>query len=199
YELKPMHIKADIFDSYDYLLAQLETPVETIEEAFKEAKNRVLFTVLNPAPAQKLSKELISNIDLLVPNETEFELLTNQPANDDGIIKGAEYLFSLGLKALMITLGKEGVYYLDSNNKFYRSKAYDVEVVDTTAAGDSFIGGFMTEISKGETIESAIEFAMIAGAITITRLGAQSSLPDIALLEKFKGKKELDNFQKNDC
>lgn len=190
FELLPEDIKAEQFAQVDYLLAQLETPIETIEKAFKLAKEHHVTTVLNPAPARTLSSELIANTDLLIPNETEFEELTGvRPDTEEEIHQGARLLFSKGIKAILLTLGKQGAYYIDDTMKTYETKSYVVDAIDTTAAGDSFIGGLLTKLSEGLTIEESIEYAMKVGAITVSRNGAQSSLPTAKEIELFKGRK----------
>jgi ribokinase len=190
FELHQTDIKDEHFAGMDYLLAQLETPIETIEYAFAKAKALGLQTVLNPAPAQKLSNELISNVDLLIPNETEFELLTGfSPETKNGLDAGTALLFEQGVKALIITLGKNGALYVGSDGEKLHVNGYSVKAIDTTAAGDSFIGGLLTSLSKGESIEDAMEFAMKVGAVTVTNHGAQSSLPTLSDIESFEGVK----------
>ncbi len=190
FELKPKDIKDEHFENMDYLLAQLETPIETIEQAFTKAKAHGLQTVLNPAPAQKLSSSLISNTDLLIPNETEFELLTGfSPETKEGLDAGTTLLFEQGVKALIITLGKNGALYVGRDGEKLHVNGYAVKAIDTTAAGDSFIGGLLTALSKEETIKEAMEFAMKVGAVTVTSHGAQSSLPTLSEIESFEGVK----------
>ncbi len=129
---------------------------------------------MNPAPARELSEELIANTDLLIPNETEFELISGvEPTDDDTIEEGAEKLFAMGIKAVLITLGKNGASYLEASGYRFKTTGYQVDAVDTTAAGDSFIGGLLTRLSKGEPIDEAIEYAMKVGAVTVSRHGAR--------------------------
>jgi len=190
FELKPTDIKDNHFEGMDYLLAQLETPMETIEYAFEKAKALGVKTVLNTAPAQDLSKELIANIDLLVPNETEFELLTGHSAEtEEGLAAGTKLLFDQGVKELIITLGKNGALYMNSEGRKLHVGGYKVKAIDTTAAGDSFIGGILTALSKGQPMDDAMEFAMKVGAVTVTKHGAQSSLPSLSEIEAFEGVK----------
>jgi len=190
FDLLPEDIITDYFKDVDYLLAQLETPIETIEKAFIIAKENNIMTILNPAPARELSPRLIANIDLIIPNETEFEELTGIiPDSEDKIHEGAKIMFSQGTKAILLTLGKNGAYYIDNTFKVYSTNSYHVDSVDTTAAGDSFIGGLLTKLSQGESIEDSIEFAMKVGAITVSSHGAQSSLPTAEDISKFKGEK----------
>lgn len=173
-----------------YLLAQLETPIETIEEAFVLAKEKGLTTVLNPAPARELGDRLIKHTDILVPNETEFELISGvKPVDDAAIEEGARKLFEMGIKAVLITQGKHGASYLEAAGYRFKTAGYKVEAVDTTAAGDSFIGGLLTRLSCGDTMEQAMEYAMKVGAITVSRRGAQSSLPSAEEVDRFEGVK----------
>jgi ribokinase len=190
FSMRPENVLSGDFEGKDILLGQLETPIDTIEAAFSKAKEMGLMTVLNTAPAQVLSPELISNVDVLVPNETEFEILTGQSAEtEEGLAKGSKHLFDQGVKELIITLGKDGAVYLNHQGKKHHISGYEVEAVDTTAAGDSFIGGLLTALSKGDDIEEAMAFAMKVGAVTVTKHGAQSSLPTLEEIERFKGVK----------
>ncbi len=190
FSMVPENVLSEDFDGQDILLAQLETPIETIEKAFAMAKEKGLMTVLNTAPARQLSRDLIANVDLLVPNETEFEVLTGYSAeSEEDLQKGAAALFDTGVKELIITLGKDGALYMNHTGDKHHVHGYKVDAVDTTAAGDSFIGGLLTALSKGEGMASAMEFAMKVGAVTVTKHGAQSSLPTFAEIEKFEGVK----------
>lgn len=137
-----------------------------------------------------MSKELISNVDLIVPNETEFELLTGHtPETKEGLDAGTKWLFEQGVKELIITLGKNGALYVSNQGDQLHVNGYAVKAIDTTAAGDSFIGGLLTALSKGETMKEAMEFAMKVGAVTVTKHGAQSSLPTLEEIESFEGVK----------
>lgn len=190
FELRPQHILDKYFDDVDYVLAQLETPLETIEQAFAKAKERGITTVLNPAPAKKLTDKLIANTDLLIPNESEFyELTSINPNSEEEIQKGAKLLYDSGIKSILLTLGKNGAYYMDKQGNKFKSPAFCVDVVDTTAAGDSFIGGVITKLSQDVPVNEAIEFGMKVGAITVGRYGAQSSLPTIDEVDNFEGVK----------
>jgi len=190
FELAPNKMKDEHLEQVDYVLGQLETPVETIEELFTKAKEKGIKTILNPAPARELSQSLINNIDLLIPNETEFQLLTGIAADTNENIRiGAKKLFQSGVKEIIITLGKDGAFYLNKEGKEYTAKAYQVLAVDTTAAGDSFIGGLLTQLSLDKSIEEAIDYGMKVGAVTVSRHGAQSSLPNADDIENYRGEK----------
>ncbi|MBN1468709.1 MAG: ribokinase [Fusobacteriaceae bacterium] len=188
FKLFPDDIKKEMFEDTDYLLAQLETPTESIEYAFKIAKEKGIYTVLNPAPAKELSDSLIKNTDLLIPNETEFETLTgHSTATKEEFNAGLRLLFEKDVKAVLVTLGKKGARYIDMEGKDITVPAYKVNAVDTTAAGDSFIGGFLTSLSAGHSVEDSMEVAVKVAAITVSRFGAQNSLPTKDELNSFKG------------
>lgn len=183
-KLEPKMIQNSWFDDMDILVMQLEVPMETVSKCMALARESGLFTVLNPAPAKVLSKELLNNLDLLVVNETEFETLSGTEFKDpQDLAHGYEML---GVKSIVLTLGENGAWYFDGDQLLH-VPAYKVKAVDTTAAGDSFIGGLMTKISKGSSMKEALEFATEVAAFTVTRLGAQKSLPTLEeLLERRK-------------
>lgn len=191
YELSEDLIEEKYFEAVDFVLAQFEVPKQTILKAFKIAQSMGVKTILNPAPASKINDEMLKVCDMLVPNETEFEIITGLSANSqDSIIKGAKVLFNKGVKELIVTLGEDGAIYLNSTGKIFKATAYEVNAVDTTAAGDSFIGGLLSSLANDKAIEEAIEYAIKVGAITVCKNGAQSSLPNKAELEQFKGVKK---------
>jgi ribokinase len=175
------------FKDFDYLVAQMEIPIKSLEYAFELAKRNNIYTVLNPAPARELSKKLLQCTDLLIPNETEFEILTGYDVDsDESIKKGVEQLRKQGINEIVLTLGDRGARYFSSSKDIY-IPSYKVDVIDTTAAGDSFIGALLTAISNGKDIVEAMEFAMKAGALTVSLSGAQSSLPDLHMVQEFDG------------
>ncbi len=183
-KLLPEMVQNSWFNDMDILVMQLEVPMETVSKSMRLARESGLFTVLNPAPAKQLSKELLNYVDLLVVNETEFETLSGigfEEAKD--LNQGYEIL---GVKSIVLTLGEKGAWYYDGNQTLH-VPAHKVKAVDTTAAGDSFIGGLMTQISKGLSIREALEFSTEVAAFTVTRLGAQKSLPTLEeILERRK-------------
>lgn len=186
FDIKSEDIRADMFDG-DFLVAQLESPLDVIERAFELAKDKGIKTVLNPAPAKKLSEELLSKVDILIPNETEFELLTGYNALDERELDlGVKKLIDLGTSLVLITLGSKGSVLCDGKEKKY-FKAQKVEAVDTTAAGDSFIGGLLYSLSNDKSIDEGIVFASKVAALTVTKSGAQSSLPTLKELDERYG------------
>lgn len=179
--LKPDMIKPSWFDDIDIVVLQLEIPLDTVAEIIKQAKARNIYTVLNPSPATHLDEDLLKDVDLLVVNETEFESLSGIAFEaEESLDKGYE---KLKVKELVVTLGTKGSWYYDKASKYY-VPALKVEAIDTTAAGDSYMGALVCEISKGVLINEAMEFATKVAAYTVTKLGAQSSLPTLEDLKE---------------
>ena len=178
----------DVIKSCDILVAQLEIPVETVAYALEKAKEFGKKTILNPAPARELSEDIIKNSDLIIPNESELAVITGMKTDTREEIKlAAEKLLNLGVNNLIVTLGSKGSLHLNKEICEFHS-AYKVKAIDTTAAGDSFIGGFVREL-KENSVGEAIEFATKVSAIAVTKKGAQTSIPSIEEVENFKGVK----------
>ncbi|MCH5138290.1 ribokinase [Clostridiaceae bacterium UIB06] len=164
------------------LIAQFETTVEATIEAFKIAKENGVCTILNPAPARDIPEELLKLTDIIAPNETEVFELTNIKVDDtDKIRKAADKFIEKGVKFVIITLGERGAALL-SKEKLTVVPAYKVKAIDTTAAGDSFIGALANklqseEVVSFENVEKAIKFANKVSSIVVQKQGAQPSLP----------------------
>lgn len=161
----------------DCLLMQLETPLSGVELAAQIAKKNGVKVVLNPAPAQILSDELLSLIDIITPNETEAEILTAVAvADEQSAVKAASVFHDKGIETVMITLGAKGVF-VSRKGKSRIIKGFCVQAIDTTAAGDTFNGGFVTALLEEKSFDEAIRFGQAAAAISVTKKGAQSSIP----------------------
>jgi ribokinase len=161
----------------DILLTQLETPLETIEAAVKVAKSYGVKVILNPAPAQRLEDELLQQIDILTPNQSEAELLTGIKVQDESsAVKAGEILHSRGVETVILTLGANGAFVLTQKNRDM-IPGFRVEAEDTTAAGDTFNGALAVGLANGKTMKDAIMWAHAAAALTVTRMGAQPSIP----------------------
>ena len=161
----------------DILLMQLETPLETILSAATMAKEAGTLVVLNPAPAIVLADELLAKVDIITPNETEAELLTGIKVDSiDSAVLAAAHLHTKGISTVMITLGSKGVY-LSDRGQGQQIAGFNVTVKDTTAAGDTFNAGVLTGLQQGKTLNEAIIFAHGAAAISVSRFGAQTSIP----------------------
>lgn len=162
----------DIIKKADFILFQLEIPIETVEYGINIAKKHNRKIILNPAPAQKLSDNILKNVDILTPNETELAIISGE--ND--LKLGARKLLEAGVKEVIVTLGEKGSYYL-SNEKEILSESIKVKAIDTTAAGDSFNGALAVSICEGKYIEEVLEFSNVVGALTTTKSGTENSLP----------------------
>ncbi len=164
----------------DYLLMQLETPLNAIIKAAKLAKQQGTRVVLNPAPAQPLPDELLAYVDIITPNETEAELLTGVTVTDEkSAVESARVFHAKGIPTVLITLGSKGVYVSEQGNGRIIA-GFRVEAKDTTAAGDTFNGGLITALLEHKPMAEAIRFAHAAAAISVTRKGAQPSIPSRA-------------------
>ena len=157
------------------LLMQLETPLETVAWAAKVAHDASVPVVLNPAPARKLPKSLYALVDWITPNETEAEMLTGVKVTDAAsATKAAAVLMKRGVRHVVITMGAKGCWCGDEGRMFPARK---VRAVDCVAAGDTFNGALAVAIAEGRPVAEALAFAQKAAAISVTRPGAQSSVP----------------------
>ena len=171
----------------DIVVLQLETPLNTIKYALNKAKELNKYTILNPAPAVKLDDEIIKNIDLLTPNETELEIISGVSIEtEEDIQKASQIMIEKGVKELIVTLGSKGSLYINKEKSMFK-KAYKVEAVDTTAAGDSYTGALAVALSQDKGMEEAMDFASKVGALSVLKEGAQSSLPTLEDVENFRG------------
>lgn len=168
-----------IANKEDIFLTQFENKQAVVLEALKEAKSRGLFTVLNPAPAKAIPSESYKYIDLIIVNQSECELLTNiYPTTEEECKKAMAILFEAGVHSAIITLGVDGSIYGQATEFIFVS-SYSVKAVDTTAAGDSYIGTFLYKFSNGDTIAESMNYASKASALAVTKQGAQPSIPSI--------------------
>jgi ribokinase len=169
------------------VISQLEVPDDAILEAFTIARQAGVMTILNPAPARSVIPEIIHHTDLIVPNETEAELLTGITVKGrQGAEEASRFLLNLGARSVVLTLGEEGSL-LYEQAKTRNFPAYKVHAVDTTGAGDAFIGGLAYALARGDSLDQSIEFANCTAALSVTKIGTQLSFPTLV---------EVDNFQK---
>ena len=178
--------KQDVIASSDVVILQNEIPSETVEFSLLKAKELGKITIFNPAPARKLSGEVFKNTDYLILNETEMEEIFEIKFNDEEYtekisIKKKEY----GIKNIILTLGDKGSILFSEDNNIKKYDVYKVKAVDTTAAGDSFIGAFTMKICEIRNPDEAIKYATAVSAIVVTRQGAQDSIPTREEIEKF--------------
>lgn len=175
-----IHAAEAAFEGASVVLLQLEIPLDAVAEAVKVARKHGAKVVLNPAPAVALSEELLSQVDTLIPNESELALLTNM----QDTLLAANKLKSLGIQRLIVTLGSNGVLVLEGESQ-QRIPPHHVTVVDTTAAGDAFVGAYAVALDAGKQTLAAAAWGNAAGALAVTKSGAQPSLPDRATLAAF--------------
>ncbi|MFW5889605.1 MAG: ribokinase [Bacillota bacterium] len=181
----------------DVFLTQLEIPIETVSKSLAYAKAKKLITILNPAPARKLPEDIYKDIDIIIPNEIEAEMISGISREEDNFNqKAIEYFINKGVKEVIITKGDKGSIY-GNGKELIKFKAYKVNVVDTTGAGDTFVATIANEISKGKEVVDSIKKASAASAIAVSKLGAQKSIPTIAEIDKFLKERDDDNNESN--
>ena len=152
------------------IVGQAEIPMKVNYEVFKFAKENNIITIFNPAPGRLLDKQFLTNVDWLIPNETEFEIISNTNLTIENILKFSNKINS----KLIVTLGEEGAIFVN-DDKVEEFKAPSVDVVDTTGAGDAFVGAFSYAISENYVVSEAINFAINKASLSVTKRGTQSS------------------------
>ncbi|MDT2572267.1 ribokinase [Enterococcus raffinosus] len=177
----PQQVKehAEVIKASDFVVAQFESTLESTIEAFSIAREAGVKTILNPAPAlENVPEELLRVTDMIIPNETETEILTGIQVTDEASLKAAaEHLHQLGIEAVIITIGSKGAFY-DVQGRSGIVPAFKVNAVDTTAAGDTFIGAMSSVLEKDfSNLEEAIKYGNKASSVTVQRFGAQPSIP----------------------
>jgi ribokinase len=197
FKLTPEEVQADsdIIKNAKCLLVQMEIPIETIESIFKIAAQGEVTKILNPAPLKPIDLSILSNIDIIIPNEGELlqlhsllkfeELIGN---NKEKIIQASKHISRLGIKTIITTLGKKGCIIYDAEEDISTEvPAFKVEAIDTVGAGDCFNGVVASKLCKGENILTSVKYATAAASIAITRQGAQASMPYLNEIEdRFK-------------
>lgn len=179
---------ASLIGNADILLLQLETPLEGITKAVEIAKAARTAVVLNPAPARPLPDELLAQVTMITPNETEAEILTGVKVTDDASAQQAADVFhAKGIQDVFITLGSKGVW-ISTPNTQKRIEGYKVKAVDTTAAGDTFNAGLMVALMEKMSLDEGVMFAHAAAAVTVSGEGAQTSIPTREQVEAFRKK-----------
>ncbi|MFT4567755.1 MAG: ribokinase [Saprospiraceae bacterium] len=169
----------------EMILVQLETPIETIKYIAELISDRTAKLLLNPAPAQNLSPQLLRQTWLITPNESEASLLTGITVTDEASAKAAAtILIEQGVQQVIITLGANGCLYTDGK-EYTTFPAFAVDPVDTTGAGDVFNGTLAVQLTQGKSIAKAIGFASAAAALSVTKAGAQPSIPTLSEINDF--------------
>ncbi len=186
-KLSPSDIEAfeEQIKNSDIIILQLEIPFETVYKSIELAHKHGKIIILNPAPAAMIPEEFIKLVDYIVPNESEAFILTGIKVNNiSSAREAAKALLNLGCKNVIITLGDKGVFFMNNNEEIFQ-ESFKVKAVDTTAAGDSFIGGFAYSLANDFEYKKALEFSCAVGALTVTKIGAQPSLPTIEEVNSF--------------
>lgn len=178
--------KQDVIASSDVVILQNEIPFETVEFSLLKAKELGKITIFNPAPARQLSEKIFKNTDYLILNETEMEEIFGIGINDKVYIGRIFHKKKeCGIRDIILTLGDNGSVLFSEDDNIKKYDAYEVKAVDTTAAGDSFIGAFTMKICETGDADKAIKYATAVSAIVVTRQGAQDSIPTREEIEKF--------------
>ncbi|VVO85323.1 ribokinase [Pseudomonas fluorescens] len=176
-----------VLQAADVIICQLEVPDATVGHALKRSRELGKVVILNPAPASgPLPAHWYANIDYLIPNESEASALSGLPVDSrQSAEAAATRLIEMGAGKVIITLGAEGSLFADGKS-FAHFSAPAVKAVDTTAAGDTFVGGFAAALAVGRSEAEAIGFGQIAAALSVTRAGAQPSIPFLSDVQAFK-------------
>jgi len=171
---------ADRIAQADVLLVQLEVPIAAVRKAIQLAYDAGVLVILNPAPAQAIDPSLLKMVALATPNEHEIRVVVGQQDADAAI----SAMLEAGTRTVLVTMGKRGVLWATQEART-RIPAFDVEAIDTTAAGDAFNGGLACALGRGAAPSDAIRYANAVAALAVTRMGAQPSLPTAKELEAF--------------
>lgn len=166
----------------DIFIAQLENNYDAVSYGIKLAKSKKMITIFNPAPAKKLDFDIFNSVDYLIMNETECEILSNiNPLNKMEVLKAYQ---ALRVENLILTLGDKGSLYIH-NNEIIEIKPHKIQAIDTTAAGDTYIGVFAAQLAKNIPVLSALYYASVASALTCLKKGAQQSIPTLNELNAY--------------
>jgi len=177
----------DIIINADVVLLQLEIPVEIVEHTIKLVyKSNNIISILNPAPGKKLEKKVWEKVSLITPNRSELELITNRSVNTiEEAEKAAKEIISAGVKNVIVTLGKEGALVVNSKETTHIPTFEEVEIVDTTGAGDAFNGGLAIALSEGKNLAEATYFANATASLNVAKIGTAPAMPYREEVEEF--------------
>ncbi len=181
--IKHIQEKEDIVKRASILLLQLESPIETVEAVAKMAHEAGGTVILNPAPAQTLNQDLLRHVSIITPNQSEAKLLTGiYPIDDKSAKHAAEKLIASGVNTVILTMGEQGAFIYNKEIKQLQP-GFKVNVVDTTAAGDTFNGALAVALAEDYPITAAVRFASAAAALAVTQFGAQPSIPTRSMVD----------------
>ena len=176
----------DVIINSSIFLTQLEAPMEVVVHALKIAKENKVTTILNPAPAAKLDSSVFPLVDYFTPNESEASFYASgEIKNRDDAEKYGQEFLDLGVKNLLVTLGDQGVYFQNNNEKHFEpSLSLGSKVIDTSGAGDAFSGAFATALCEEKSVSDSIKFANAFAGISTTRIGTANSMPSREEIDK---------------
>lgn len=179
--LEKQDLEVADFNAGDVLVAQFEIPLETVESFFAKGKANSTINILNPAPAKKCNDSLLELVDILILNETELEFFSNNNLNDlnnqDAIVTAARNIIKPN-QQIIVTLGEKGAIVI-TNESVIKIEGHKVKAVDTTGAGDCFVGALSSQLAAGQNIKDAAVFANVAASISVQRYGASNSMPTL--------------------
>lgn len=180
-----LELARDVLETAKVILVQLEIPLDTVEAVIGMAKQAGVPVILDPGPARPLKPELLAQVDIITPNEHEAQVLAGEKLQGiDEAQKVAVKLLGYGIKTVLLKLGGDGVI-IATKEQLEHIPAHEVEVEDTTAAGDSFAGGLAVALAEGYCLRDAVQFANAVGALAVTKLGAQAAIPTRQEVEAF--------------
>ncbi|MGG7178782.1 ribokinase [Clostridium paraputrificum] len=175
----------EIIKDADILVTQLEIPIVTVKYVLEVAKKHGVKTILNPAPAQKISRDILCNVDILTPNETEFEIITGQTYGNDRMFEDAMIKWQKDNNTkLVVTRGAMGSSFVEEG-KVETVEAMKVKAIDTTGAGDTFNGALAHSLANGYKMRDAVRFAGLAASLSVTKFGAQTGMPTLEEINNY--------------
>jgi ribokinase len=192
YELTGLDVEKALqnIGDFDVLVLQLEIPVDTVYSAISYASQKGIKIILNPAPARVLDQNILKLVDFLVPNEYELAIMIDEPGLSESLIdQHLSNIRELGSKNFVVTMGQQGAVIIGNADQIVHIPAYTVQAVDTTAAGDCFVGALAVALCEGQSLAACVAFASAAAALSVTREGAQPSLPLREAVLKFKNER----------
>lgn len=183
---------SDLLDQSDYLLIQLETNVSSVRKAIEMAYGKGVKIILNTAPVQPVSDDILSRVELITPNEVEASILSGIPVTEETSAgRAADYFLNKGVKNVLITMGSKGVYIATGKSRGLLP-AYQVDAVDTTGAGDAFNGGLAAALAEGKDLWEAAKFANALAAISVQRIGTTPAMPERSEIDEFIKSHEME-------
>ena len=184
--IKDFGLNQHLFNEGDIFLTQFEQGAETTIACLKKAKEKKMLTIFNPAPFNKISKDVFNYCNIITPNQVEAEQLTGLVLKGKSDIKKAMHkIANLGVTNIIITLGKKGAAIFENNKLFYSQGKSFGKAIDTTGAGDCFNGALASQLALGKEIKEAVDFACSAAALSVLKKGTAESMPSLSMIKKF--------------